>query len=574
MVDVDLLTAHNVYSNKGVFALFLGSGVSRAAGIPTGWEVLQKLIGRLATLKTGKLPDDPMVWYQDYYKINPNYSNIIEELTSTAEERVNLLRPFFEATEDDISEGLKQPTIGHKAIAKLVQKGYVKVIVTTNFDRLMENALKELSIEATVISNPGHLGNVMPLIHSQITIVKINGDYLDTKFLNIESELSDYNKDLVDHLHFIFENFGLITAGWSAKWDIALRAILENANKFRFSNYFTYANKCEKELEELSNRRRGKLIKIDSADRFFKELLENVEALENGELQNPLTKGVAIARLRKYIAREDLQISLYELMKQQQNISYGNIFDYDRLPNPDADNVRALIEYRLSQIEILCTLLAEGVYWGKPFHNDIWFNQILKFSYPRRDNSSWVVWSSLSYFPAFVVFYTIGIGAVLKRDYSFLNKLFSLQIENPYRQGEKWSIVNQLNSEKVLEKRYLNNALKKSQIAPMSELLFNFIKPLYIDFLPSENSFEDVFDEFELIFCLKFLQYNDEGWIPPGRYSYRRRNPNHIIYTKFKSLELYKDLDDWITGHLFSDAENLLKHYHSFNSKVKNMGWE
>ncbi len=33
------------------------------------------------------------------------------------------------------------PTAGHKAIAQMVAKGYFRVIITTKFDRLMEQAL-------------------------------------------------------------------------------------------------------------------------------------------------------------------------------------------------------------------------------------------------------------------------------------------------------------------------------------------------------------------------------------------------------------------------------------------------
>lgn len=51
MIDEKLLLAHNLFTNKGVFALFLGSGVSRAAGIPTGWEELTQLNKRLASLE-------------------------------------------------------------------------------------------------------------------------------------------------------------------------------------------------------------------------------------------------------------------------------------------------------------------------------------------------------------------------------------------------------------------------------------------------------------------------------------------------------------------------------------------
>jgi hypothetical protein len=37
--DVNTQLAFSVYEGKGVFALLLGSGLSRAAGIPTGWEI-------------------------------------------------------------------------------------------------------------------------------------------------------------------------------------------------------------------------------------------------------------------------------------------------------------------------------------------------------------------------------------------------------------------------------------------------------------------------------------------------------------------------------------------------------
>jgi hypothetical protein len=36
----------SVYENKGVFAVLLGSGLSLAAGIPTGWEITLDLIRR------------------------------------------------------------------------------------------------------------------------------------------------------------------------------------------------------------------------------------------------------------------------------------------------------------------------------------------------------------------------------------------------------------------------------------------------------------------------------------------------------------------------------------------------
>ena len=44
MIDPVHALAFSIQSNRGVYALLLGSGVSRASGIPTGWDVTLDLI--------------------------------------------------------------------------------------------------------------------------------------------------------------------------------------------------------------------------------------------------------------------------------------------------------------------------------------------------------------------------------------------------------------------------------------------------------------------------------------------------------------------------------------------------
>jgi hypothetical protein len=51
MVEPILSLAMSMYSIPGVYALLLGSGVSRGAQIPTGWEVVQDLCQAPATMK-------------------------------------------------------------------------------------------------------------------------------------------------------------------------------------------------------------------------------------------------------------------------------------------------------------------------------------------------------------------------------------------------------------------------------------------------------------------------------------------------------------------------------------------
>ena len=68
----------------------------------------------------------------------------------------------------------------HRTIVRLCLKGYVRVIVTTNFDRLLERALEIEGITPIVIDMPDAAECTSPMLHSGCTVVKVNDDYLDT----------------------------------------------------------------------------------------------------------------------------------------------------------------------------------------------------------------------------------------------------------------------------------------------------------------------------------------------------------------------------------------------------------
>ena len=114
----------------------------------------------------------------------PDYSVLLDELAKTRTERQQLLRPYFEANEQEREEGLKQPTAAHHAIAQLAAQGFIKVIITTNFDSLTESALREAGIQPAVLSSPDDLKGALPLPHMQCCVFKVHGDYLDTRIRN------------------------------------------------------------------------------------------------------------------------------------------------------------------------------------------------------------------------------------------------------------------------------------------------------------------------------------------------------------------------------------------------------
>ena len=115
--------AFSVYENKGVFALLLGSGLSRAAEIPTGWEITLDLIRRVAQAQGRPQQPDWAAWYREQTGQEPDYSTLLEELGASPEERRSILHSYIEPTEDDRAEERKVPTAAHRAIADLVRGG-------------------------------------------------------------------------------------------------------------------------------------------------------------------------------------------------------------------------------------------------------------------------------------------------------------------------------------------------------------------------------------------------------------------------------------------------------------------
>ena len=63
MIDPTNSLVFSMHANKGVYAVLLGSGVSRAARIPTGWEITIELVRKVAALQGANCEPDPAGWF-------------------------------------------------------------------------------------------------------------------------------------------------------------------------------------------------------------------------------------------------------------------------------------------------------------------------------------------------------------------------------------------------------------------------------------------------------------------------------------------------------------------------------
>jgi len=429
-----------------VYALLLGSGVSTAASVPTGWQVVVDLVRRAAAANQ---PDDdaaveaatadPEGWWARHGDGQSlGYSNLLGALASTSAARQALLRSYFEPSQGDREEGSKTPTAAHRAVADLVARGGVRVILTTNFDRLMERALDDIGISPQVVHRPEQVPAATPLAHSKVTIVKLHGDYLDLEQRNTVDELSTYPQVYDTLLDRIFDEYGLIVSGWSAEWDHALVAALERRATRRYPLFWAAYSTPSESAARLIAQHDGAVIENVTADGLFTGLAARLEALDSLAAP-PLTRDMAVARLKRVLHDPVRRIEVTDLLQNEADAIVSHTADTDRFPTylariAYADYDAALASMR-TESDTMLHLLATGVFHDSDgTHDRLWLRVVSRLLSARGQPGSTYTSDLESYrhYPALLAVWVAGVAAIAAERENFLARLLTEPTWRPW----------------------------------------------------------------------------------------------------------------------------------------------
>ena len=554
--DIIIKLAFTMYSSPGVYALLLGSGISRDAGILTGWEVTLDLIRKIAATEKEK-PKDFEKWYQERYQESPDYTKLLKKLTITSTDRASLLRSYFEPKAEGREEGLKIPTLAHKCIAILIKYGYIRIILTTNFDRLLEEALSEQGITPTIISTEDQMKGAMPFVHNNCTIIKLHGDYKDTRIKNTPEELVKYPKKVDKYLDRVLDEFGLIICGWSAEYDIALRDALYRRRNRRFSTYWTVKGKLYDEANKLSNHLIAEQIPIDSANKFFNQLLEKVEALKDIEKPHPLTLPlVAIATTKKYLSEDKYRIKLHDFVSEEVERIYC-IFNSERFVNVENNLTKETFQKSLHEYKKILSILL-GILNTITYFDKGQYSNLIKVAMERLipQGSTIREHFSLNRFPLLILSYSIGTIALERKNYKNLAAL--LLCPHFKDNDEKKHIIEIINPYRVFTDKWIQwlptYQYNGTPHTPINDYLYSCMKEIVKTYLPDDKKYEEFFDIFEYLAGLIYLDVlNKDRGSTIGRFAWKRGTP-------FTRGRLPQSIEDFVENGLKQgDAWPLLK---------------
>lgn len=560
MIDPIHSLAFSIQANPGVYAVLVGSGISRAAKIPTGWEITLDLVRKLAEGVYKETCDDPEQWFRKKFNREPDYSELLAELAKAQDERQPFLRAYLEPTDQEREEGAKQPTAAHRAIAALAKQKFIKVIITTNFDRLMETALKDEGVEPTILSSPDDIKGVSPLTHIQCCVFKVHGDYLDTRIRNTQAELDRYPPAFHKLLMRIFDEFGLIVCGWSAKWDGALRRAITRTPGRRFTTYWATQGEPGDKAQRLITQRKAQVIHIDDADTFFQTVQQDVESIKQFSQPHPLSTEAAVESLKRYIPDPRHRIRLADLVDkavgQIIETTSGEDFDMGKPLNG------AAMEARVVAYEAACsTLLAMapvGSYWAEEEHAREW-EQALRRLGSRNVLGSGALypdWIELQQYPTALLLYALGLGAVQADRLQFLGRMLAAELSPRHQEAFAARELAPWLSGRF----YWDSALWQRLGLP-NERIHNILRPHAERINLESDHYTLVFNKLEILIGLN-IAYHEEA--VADQRSYWRGNhfayPNsrsrkRIIEEIEDSLSTREDASPFVTCALFGETK-------------------
>lgn len=254
MNEFDFLAHFN--SNASKMMWFLGAGTSRSAGMPTASDLIWTLKVRYYCLQENQDIKSHDINNEAVKRRVQNYmdSRGFPGLGNTEEysfyfdlifgkDRTTQQRFISEQLADDkISLN-----IGQRCLAGLVAMDVTKVIFTSNFDNVIENAHALVSEKSlTAYHLEGSYAALEALNSGKFPIyAKIHGDVRYESIKNISDDLIDNDKKIKDCFLAAAPRFGLVVSGYSGRDQNVMSMLYESIaqhNAFPFGIFWTVTN--------------------------------------------------------------------------------------------------------------------------------------------------------------------------------------------------------------------------------------------------------------------------------------------------------------------------------------------
>ena len=215
-----------------------------------------------------------------------------------------------------------------------------------------------------------------------------------------------------------------------------LREATYRAPSRRFTTYWGSRGKPGDAAQQLINHREAQVIHIEDADAFFQTVQQHVESIEEFSQPHPLSTEAAVASLKRYIPDSRYRIQLPDLVnkivERVAEVTSGEAFAVQGGPKPTRETVTARAHSYQAACLTLLSMATVGGFWAEEEHYPVW-QRALEHLGSKTSSSGTVLWLDLQRYPATLLLYALGVGAIEADRLLFLRLLLDTTLRKKHQ---------------------------------------------------------------------------------------------------------------------------------------------
>lgn len=300
-------------------------------------------------------------------------------------------------------------------------------------------------------------------------------------------------------------------------------------------------------------------ISVAFTDRFGSNRLDEIMTRAQ---DYPLSKEDAVELLKRYIDEPRYRIQLSDLIdntvKQVVEATSGEAFSVEGAPKQTTKSVTECVRRYEATCSTLLVMATTGGRWAKEEEDyyRLWQQALERLgSIPSISN----FWIELRRYPATLLLYVLGLGAIKANRLRFLGRMLETTIHREYREDVAAMQIlppsclfphggQQMEILEGMDRSYL----------PLNNWIHETLWPYAKRIIHDKNQYTLVFDKLEILIALSFAYHKKKSaaqyWVPLGVFGYRPENRAQILQEIEESLSKKQGESPFVTCGIFGET--------------------